>query len=348
MKLLAALTALLTSGILAIATLAGGGGPPTARPGGPSAIAIADIPGPLVGVYVAAAASCPGLPWSVLAAIGHSESRHAQGRADPMTGDVQPQILGPALDDRNGYARVPDSASTDGWAHAQGPMQFLPSTWRSVGRLAPGRPAGATPSPHNAWDAVWSAAALLCGADGRIENLRAAIFTYNHSNRYVDQVLAKAAEYDTAARVATGPAVPLAAGGMTCPVAAPVRHSNDWHAPRSGGRQHQGNDVFAPYGSTLVAIESGVIDRTTDTESGLGGITVWLRGDSGTRWYYAHNARNLAARGARVAVGQPIALLGNTGNARGTSPHVHFEIHPGGGAATNPYPLIAQLCGRAT
>lgn len=348
MKVIAALTALLTGGIVALAAFAGGGSPPPAGHAAPSAAAVADIPGELVGVYVAAAGSCPGLPWTVLAAIGHSESRHAQGRANPVTGDVQPPILGPALDGRSGYARIPDAGSPDGWAHAQGPMQFLPSTWRAWGRLAPGRPAGAMSSPHNAWDAIWSAAALLCGNDGRIENLRAAILTYNRSNSYVDQVLVKAAEYAAAARTVIAPVSPIVSGGMTCPVAAPIRHSNDWHAPRSGGRQHQGNDVFAPHGSTLVAIEAGVIDRTTDTESGLGGITVWLRGDSGTRWYYAHNARNLVTRGARVAAGQSIALLGNTGNARGTSPHVHFEMHPGGGVASNPYPVIAQLCRRAT
>lgn len=345
MKVIAALTALLLSCIVGTAALAGGGSTSVEGQSAASGAAIADIPGELVSVYVAAASSCPGLPWSVLAAIGYSESRHAQGRADPATGDVVPLILGPALDGRAGFARVPDPSSPDGWAHAQGPMQFLPSTWRTWGRLAPNRPAGAVPSAHNAWDAIWSAAALLCGTDGRIDDLRASILTYNRSNRYVDQVLAKAAEYDAAARAATAT---VDAGGMTCPVAAPVRHSNDWHAPRSGGRLHQGNDVFASYGSTLVAIEAGVIDRSSDTESGLGGITIWLRGDSGTRWYYAHNARNLVARGARVTAGQPIALLGNTGNARATAPHVHFEMQPVGGAAANPHPLIAQLCRRAT
>lgn len=163
MKVIAALTVLFTSGVVALATLAGGGPPSAGGPAATPGSAVADIPGELLGVYVAAAGSCPGLPWTVLAAIGHSESRHAQGRADPATGDVEPPILGPALDGRPGFARIPDPTSADGWAHAQGPMQFLPSTWRTWGRLAPGRPAGATPSPHNAWDAIWSAAALLCG-----------------------------------------------------------------------------------------------------------------------------------------------------------------------------------------
>lgn len=348
MKLLAALIALLTSGVVAIAAIAGGASPP---PGGQASVSdgpIADIPAELVGVYVAAATSCPGLPWTVLAAIGHVESRHGQGRVDPLTGDVRPPILGPALDGRPGFARIPDPTSRDGWTRAQGPMQFLPSTWRAWGRLAPSRPAAATPSPHNAWDAIWSAAAYLCGLDGRISDLRAAILTYNRSSRYVDQVLAKSAEYDIAARAARAPLASLDAAGMTCPVAGPVRHSDDWHAPRSGGRKHMGNDLFAPLGTTLVAIEAGVIDRASPVESGLGGITLWLRGDSGTRWYYAHNARNLVAQGTRVAAGQPIALLGNTGNARTTPPHLHLEMHPSGSGAANPYPLLAQLCRTAT
>ena len=311
-----------------------------------------DIPGSLVGIYVAAADSCPGLQWTVLAGIGSIESHHGQGRVDPATGDVTPHILGPALDGRSGFARIPDPSSPDGWAHAQGPMQFLPSTWARWGRLAPGRPAGAVPSPHNAWDSIWAAAAYLCGSAGQVTDVRAAILTYNHSNAYVDKVLAKAAEYEKLAS-AVPPASPVGltgpsgAGGLVCPVTAPIRHSNDWHAPRSGGRQHQGNDIFAPYATVLVAIESGVIDRTTDSETGLGGISMWVRGDSGTRWYYAHAARNLVVRGTRVTAGQPVALLGNTGNARTTPPHLHFEMHPGGGPAVSPYLIIDRICVKA-
>ena len=189
-------------------------------------------------------------------------------------------------------------------------MQFLPSTWRRWGRLAPGRPSGAAPSPHNAWDAIWTAAAYLCGRAGRVADVRAAIKTYNRSDAYVDKVLAKAGEYDQSASASVG----LQRAGMVCPVSAAIRHSNDWHAPRSGGRLHQGNDVFAPYGTVLLAIEDGVVDKSSDVDSGLGGITLWIRGASGSRWYYAHNARNLVTVGTRVVAGQPVALLGNTGN----------------------------------
>lgn len=338
MKVLAAFAMALIMGVVAVAAIAGGG-PASQQLSGPTQATVGDIPDFLLDVYVGAAASCPGLPWTVLAAIGSIESGHGQGHVDPLTGDVALRILGPALDGRSGFARIADPASPDGWAHAQGPMQFLPDTWRKWARLAPGRPTGATASPHNSWDAIWTAAAYLCGTAGRVSDIRSAIRAYNHSDRYVDQVLAKAAQYEGLSSVG-----PVSSSGMVCPLSAPIRHSNDWHAPRSGGRQHQGNDVFAPYGTVLLAIESGVIDKTTDTETGLGGITLWIKGASGTRWYYAHNSRNLASVGTRVEAGQPVALVGNTGNARSTPPHVHFEMHPSGGAATSSYPVIEQLC----
>lgn len=218
-------------------------------------------------------------------------------------------------------------------------MPFLPSRWRAWGRLAPGRPAGAVASPHNAWDAIWSAAAYLCGSSGRVTDVRAAVRRYNHSDAYVNRVLAKASEYEAAAK-----RLRVSTAGRVCPVAGPITHSNDWHAPRSGRRRHQGNDIFAPSGTVLVAVENGVVDRTTDVETGLGGVTLWLVGDSGTRWHYAHNSRNLLTRGVRVRTGQPVTVIGNTGNARGLSMHVHFEMHPGGGRAANPFALISKLC----
>lgn len=342
MKVAGVIVAVLMVGLIGVAAVAGGQSAGSDRAAANGAT-VGDIHESLFGVYVAAAGSCPGLPWTVLAAIGSIESRHGSGHLDPSTGEVSPRILGPALDGRGGFARIPDPTSPDGWAHAQGPMQFLPSTWERWARLAPGRPAGAAPSAHNAWDAIWTAAAYLCGTTGRITDVRAAILTYNHSGSYVSRVLAKAAEYNAASRVA-----PTGAAGMVCPVAAPVRHGIDWHAPRSGGRQHQGNDVFAPYGSVLVAIEDGVVDKSSDVESGLGGITLWIKGVSGTRWYYAHNSKNLVTVGTNVRAGQPVALVGNTGNARGMSAHVHFEMHPAGGAAADPYPLITRLCTAAT
>lgn len=130
-----------------------------------------------------------------------------------------------------------------------------------------------------------------------------------------------------------------------CPVGAVHSFTDTWHAPRSGGRQHMGTDVFAPWGSPAYAVVDGVIDRWSN--SGLGGLAVWLQGDDGTRYYYAHNSRNVAHPGQRVRAGEVIAYVGNTGNAATTPSHIHFEARPphAGGTSLNPYPWLAALCG---
>lgn len=342
MRVLGVFVIVAMTGVVGVAAIAGGAAAPPEPDG--AGTSIGDIPSSLVGVYVAAAGSCPGLPWSVLAAIGSIESRHGEGRVDPSTGDVLPPILGPALDGRSGFARIPDPQSGDGWAHAEGPMQFLPDTWRRWGRLAPGRPTGIVSSPNNAWDAIWTAAAYLCGSVGRVSDVRAAIRSFNHSDAYVNKVLAKAAEYEVAVHALSGR---RQRHGLPCDRAAPALQGLP-RLPRSGGRLHEGNDLIAPYGTVLVAIEDGIVDKSSDVEVGLGGITLWIRGSSGTHWYYAHNSRNLVTVGRRVVAGQPVALLGNTGDARTTTPHLHLEMHPGGGAAVDPFPLIEGLCVRAT
>src|SRR5438477_6393988 len=90
--------------------------------GGPStALARKEIPADLLPVYMSAALTCPGLPWQVLAGIGWVESRHANGRADPKTGQAASPIVGPPLDGHHGLAAVPDATEPDGWAHAHGP-----------------------------------------------------------------------------------------------------------------------------------------------------------------------------------------------------------------------------------
>lgn len=130
-----------------------------------------------------------------------------------------------------------------------------------------------------------------------------------------------------------------------CPVGPVHSFTDTWHAPRSGGRQHQGTDVFAPYGSPAYAVVDGVIERWSN--GGLGGLAVWLRGNDGSRYYYAHNAANVAPAGSRVTAGQLIAYVGTSGNAATTPPHIHFEVHPPqADGARNPYPWLAALCGR--
>ena len=128
-------------------------------------------------------------------------------------------------------------------------------------------------------------------------------------------------------------------GGMACPVAGPVSFIDSWGAPRDG-HTHQGVDMMAAYGTPVVAITSGTI--TYAAYDGSGGNMIFLSGDDGNAYWYMHNQDNLVS-GGRVQAGQQIATVGDTGNATGT-PHLHFEYHPGGGAAVNPYPLVASLC----
>jgi cell wall-associated NlpC family hydrolase len=192
LKALGAAAALALGTPIALAAVVSG---PTAIASAPSSAAVAEIPADLLPVYVTAATTCPGMPWQVLAGIGFVESHHAGGHADPTTGEVTPPIIGPPIDGRPGFAAIPDSASPDGWAHAVGPMQFLTTTFAAWGVVAPDRPPGATPSPNNAWDAIFTAARYLCSGAEQLEDVRSAILRYNHSDAYADRVLEKALEY---------------------------------------------------------------------------------------------------------------------------------------------------------
>ncbi len=131
-----------------------------------------------------------------------------------------------------------------------------------------------------------------------------------------------------------GTPVPTAIGNFVFPVRGPNTFTNDWHAPRRG-HLHQGCDVFAADGTPLVACVSGTVHHGEGKNAGL---YVRLVGDDGNVYYYMH-CRRFAATG-HVAAGTVIAYVGDTGNAEGGPPHLHFEIHPGGGAAINPYPIL--------
>ncbi|HKA82273.1 MAG TPA: peptidoglycan DD-metalloendopeptidase family protein [Acidimicrobiales bacterium] len=114
------------------------------------------------------------------------------------------------------------------------------------------------------------------------------------------------------------------------PVPAPhqATFSDDWHACRDGcRRRHKGNDIFAPEGSPIVAVEAGVIAKVDGTDDSNGGLSIWLRGDSGVAYWYAHNSANYVTAGQRVGRGQLIGRVGHTGNARTTPSHIHFQIN---------------------
>jgi murein DD-endopeptidase MepM/ murein hydrolase activator NlpD len=122
------------------------------------------------------------------------------------------------------------------------------------------------------------------------------------------------------------------------PVGGKHTYFNDFGAPRSQG-SHQGNDIMAARGVPVRAVAAGQIKRMTRVETGLGGIWIWLLDTRGNEYYYAHltSITNGLEAGSAVTVGQVIGTVGNTGDARYGATHLHFEIHPGGGGAVNPY-----------
>jgi peptidoglycan hydrolase-like protein with peptidoglycan-binding domain len=131
---------------------------------------------------------------------------------------------------------------------------------------------------------------------------------------------------------------------MVFPVDGPRTFSNDFGAPRHQGR-HEGIDILAARGTPVVAVADGVIDRLSRADTGLGGIRLWLRDDAGTTYYYAHlsSIEPDLAVGTRVSAGRRLGAIGRTGDARGGVFHLHFEMHPGGGAAANPYGELRDL-----
>jgi peptidoglycan LD-endopeptidase LytH len=115
--------------------------------------------------------------------------------------------------------------------------------------------------------------------------------------------------------------------------------SDTWGAPRSGGRKHEGVDMIADKGTPIVAVVDGFAQQSTNV---LGGNTIEFTGADGNRYYYAH-LDSWASLG-QVVAGTVIGYVGQTGDAQESVPHLHFEIHPGGGPAVDPYPTVRAHC----
>ena len=137
------------------------------------------------------------VPWTVLASIGRVESNHGRygGARLALNGDVFPRIIGIPLDGtRSRVVKDSDKGESDGdttYDRAVGPMQFLPSTWKRIGLDGNG---DGKADANNAYDAALGAAAYLCravpeGGLDREDALRRAVYSYNHSNTYVDMVI---------------------------------------------------------------------------------------------------------------------------------------------------------------
>jgi hypothetical protein len=140
------------------------------------------------------------------------------------------------------------------------------------------------------------------------------------------------------------------------PVVGKVAYIDDFGAPRAGG-PHQGNDILSEKKSPAVAAEAGTVKYWTTSASA--GCMLYLYGESGTTYRYIHLNNDLTMKndnrgkcvkgtaytvknGAKVAAGQQIAYVGDSGDANGGNSHLHFEVHPGGGKAVSPYPYLQK------
>jgi len=130
--------------------------------------------------------------------------------------------------------------------------------------------------------------------------------------------------------VPTGLQPKLTAGGYVFPVYGPASYSNTYGAFRGdvAGNWHHGDDIFAPLGAPILACADGVVFSVGWND--VGGNRLWLRDSQGNEFYYAHLSAftPLAKNGYRVKAGEVVGFVGNTGDAAGTPPHLHFEVHP--------------------
>jgi hypothetical protein len=142
------------------------------------------------------------------------------------------------------------------------------------------------------------------------------------------------------------------------PVVGGATYIDDFGAPRAGG-SHQGNDLMAERHTPAVAVEAGTVKFWTT--SATAGCMLYLYGDSGTTYLYIHLNNDLTANndnrgkcvagtayapglksGAHVAAGQLVGFVGDSGDANGIHPHLHFELHPNDGAAVSPYKYLKK------
>jgi murein DD-endopeptidase MepM/ murein hydrolase activator NlpD len=135
---------------------------------------------------------------------------------------------------------------------------------------------------------------------------------------------------------------PLNGVGLMMPVVGvrPSDLDDSWHAPRDGGvRLHTGIDIFAPRGTSVVAVADGIITYIGDQPKG--GHCLWLSTENGSSFYYAHLDRWAAGmyEGMEVQTGDLLGYVGNTGNAIHTPSHLHFAINQND-EMVNPYPVL--------
>jgi len=141
------------------------------------------------------------------------------------------------------------------------------------------------------------------------------------------------------------------------PILGPADYQDDFGDPRGTGT-HEGNDILAPRKALALAAESGTVSFWTTSANA--GCMLYLHGDSGTTYYYIHLNNDVGsgndnkgkcvagtayapglAEGDHVEAGQPVGFVGDSGDANGLHPHLHFEVHPAK-AAVDPFPYLKK------
>ena len=128
------------------------------------------------------------------------------------------------------------------------------------------------------------------------------------------------------------------------PVQGLCSYENTWHAPRGNGRKHLGVDIIAKEGKLLYAVADGTITKLyTEASDKLAGNGVRLTMADGTYFFYGHMQKIADGMtiGTKVKAGQVVGYLGKTGGT--TTPHLHLEVHPLGGEAIDPTPIVAAV-----
>jgi murein DD-endopeptidase MepM/ murein hydrolase activator NlpD len=312
----AALAGFLLVFVVVLSAVAPAGAAGRAGEFAPSTVALQDICGAgvadcaLLDTYRAAARTCPGLDWTVLAGVGKVESDH-------------------------GRSQAPGVHSGANGAGAMGPMQFLPATWDAFQTPAPSH---VLADVYDLADAVYTAARYLChlgAGTADTSRLRAALFGYNHSQAYVDQVLAVAASYRG----------PLVAGGAPTSVQPGDPLEGCAHPPVTQAfgptelvgepalfgfpHFHTGIDLACPYGTPVRDVGGPGVAHVQFGDTGFGNnVVVEVATAKGTYFVrYAHLAAIAVADGAQVAIDDLLGWEGSTGFSTGA--HLHFETDLG-------------------
>jgi murein DD-endopeptidase MepM/ murein hydrolase activator NlpD/plastocyanin len=209
-----------------------------------------------------------------------------------------------------------------------------PPVWQPAPSGPTGWDLGAEPS-----DDGYAPPAGTDRSAGLPPHLQAMMDSVDRSGPRDTEVLAAAVDTLAAHGIAHDQAVRAVYGRF--PVGGRANYVHDWWFPRFGPvwRLHQGVDIFADFGTPVRAPAAGVVSTAN---GGLGGLSVRVTEPDGTYWYLAHllAVAEGVGNGTVVEVGDVVGYVGDSGNARGGAPHLHLEIHPGGGSAVDPKPTM--------